>query len=238
MIRHRPSGYATGWATVIEDSRTWTPSIEPTLVVAPHPDDECVATGGLVSHLRRRGAPVVVFAVTDGDAAYESGDRAALARRRRCEQHAALHALDVSADATWRAGLPDGRVSEHEHLLTDSIAGVASDRRLRNIVAPWPHDHHHDHESVGRAAAAAAAATGADLVFSVFWGLFHTPAPASADHSFLRLELTGDDLDRKRAAIECHRSQLTADPPEVAVLSDAELEPTTWPFELYLGRPS
>ena len=37
------------------------------LVFAPHPDDETIGAGGLIFHLARRGVPVRVVFVTNGD---------------------------------------------------------------------------------------------------------------------------------------------------------------------------
>jgi hypothetical protein len=57
----------------------WQPSIEVdalahdvtrVVVVAPHPDDEIIGSGALLSALSRRGIPIVLIAVTDGEASH------------------------------------------------------------------------------------------------------------------------------------------------------------------------
>ena len=60
----------TGWARTLEQASAWIPNPVPTVVVAPHPDDETLAAGGLIAALTSRGIPVTVVAVTDGEHAY------------------------------------------------------------------------------------------------------------------------------------------------------------------------
>jgi LmbE family N-acetylglucosaminyl deacetylase len=70
-------------------------------VVAPHPDDETLAAGGLIATQRSRHLPVTLLAVTDGEAAYP--DVPDLARTRRLEQARAAVALGVTHEG-WKVG--------------------------------------------------------------------------------------------------------------------------------------
>ena len=79
------------WAPQRTDAQRWEPPRKLTVVVAPHPDDETLLSGGLIAHQARAGVPVIVLAVTDGEAAYP-GDPDGLARQRRREQRQALRA--------------------------------------------------------------------------------------------------------------------------------------------------
>ena len=58
------------WAPQRTDAQRWEPPRKLTVVVAPHPDDETLLSGGLIAHQARAGVPVIVLAVTDGEAAY------------------------------------------------------------------------------------------------------------------------------------------------------------------------
>src|SRR5712692_789971 len=89
------------------------------MVLAPHPDDETLATGGLLQQAVSAGAAVRVLFVTDGDnnpwpqRAVErrwqigSTARARWGERRRGEALAALACLGVAADSASFLGHPD-----------------------------------------------------------------------------------------------------------------------------------
>ena len=129
--------------------------------MVPHPEDETLLAGGLIVRQTRRGVPVVILAVTDGEAARPTWSHPVLARLRQSEQDKALHMLDVPGGSTMRLHLPDGRVADCERELTDVLAGMADEGDL--IVAPWVHDWHPDHEACGRAARNAAGIANATL---------------------------------------------------------------------------
>ena len=66
------------------------------VVVAPHPDDEALGVGGLITRCIAEGWAVHVVAVSDGEAAYGPQGREArrrLARRRHREQRGSLDRL-------------------------------------------------------------------------------------------------------------------------------------------------
>ena len=141
------------------------PEEKPTVIVAPHPDDETLAAGGLIATQRSRQIPVTLLAVTDGEAAYP--DVPDLGRTRRVEQARAAEALGIAQDAIVRLGLRDSAVAESEAALADQIEACINSDTL--LVAPWPRDPHPDHEACGRAAAPAASRTGATLISYFFW---------------------------------------------------------------------
>ena len=57
------------WAPQRTDAQRWEPPRKLTVVVAPHTEDETLLSGGLIAHQARAGVPVIVLAVTDGEAA-------------------------------------------------------------------------------------------------------------------------------------------------------------------------
>jgi LmbE family N-acetylglucosaminyl deacetylase len=67
------------------------------VVVAPHPDDETLAAGGLIAMQRFRQIHVTLLAVTDGEAAYPGVPD--LGRTRRVEQAHAADALGLARDS-------------------------------------------------------------------------------------------------------------------------------------------
>ncbi|WP_045233709.1 PIG-L deacetylase family protein [Deinococcus pimensis] len=84
----------------------------PILVVAPHPDDETLGAGGLISHAAARGMPVWVLFVTSGDAFPWSLPHALARLRRGGRAQIALgeERMDEALLATSRLGVPNERV--------------------------------------------------------------------------------------------------------------------------------
>ena len=89
------------------------------LILAPHPDDESLATAGLIQRAVKAGAKVRVLFATDGDnnpwpqrflerkLQISLTDRARWGRRRRKEALTALDLLGLRKDCVRFLGLPD-----------------------------------------------------------------------------------------------------------------------------------
>ncbi len=217
------------WRRGLAAVPAWQPPLAPTLVIAPHPDDEALAAGGLIAHLRARGVPVTVAAVTDGEKAY--GDTPGLGPIREREQTAALARLGVEPASIFRLHLDDSGVAAHEALLADLLAPFAP--AGTHIVAPWRHDFHPDHEACGRAAADVAARTGATLTSWLFWTWHRGTPELLASESLAALYLSEGEQAQKRAAVAEHRSQL-AHPSGQPILPANLLLPAQRPFEVFL----
>ena len=97
------------WLELLRQTSTWEVPNSPTVIVAPHPDDETLGAGGLIAAQRSRGFAVRVAAVTDGEKAYS--DVPGLAAMREREQTDALQRLSVPTECITRFRLPDGNVA-------------------------------------------------------------------------------------------------------------------------------
>ena len=177
-----------------------------TIVVVPHPDDETLLTGGLIARQTGGGVPVVIVAVTDGEAAYPSWPAPGLGRLRCTEQDKALHMLDVPGGSTVRLRLPDGKVSNHERELGRVLADLIDPGDM--IVAPWEFDWHPDHEACGRAAKWATSGRNVTLISSLFWAYHRVDPVKHPDLDIRRLDLTEAEMNRRLNALDAHRSQL------------------------------
>lgn len=208
------------------------------LVVTPHPDDETLGAGGLVQRARGAGAAVRVLRLTDGEAnpwpqrwlerrwRIDVAARARWAERRRAECDAALVALGLDPAADLVAlGWPDGGVTDR---LFDDAAGTVTGFRAvvdafapTHLVVPAADDRHPDHNVVP-VIAALALGDGAlrTLAYRVHGG---------SRGDALRLALTPAELDAKRRALACHRSQLA--------LSARRFEARVDPVEAYDADP-
>ncbi|WP_419804578.1 PIG-L deacetylase family protein [Terriglobus sp.] len=217
------------WELALRDVSVWQPPLVPTAVVAPHPDDETLAAGGLIAALREQGIPVNVIAVTDGENAYEG--QIGLGPVRDREQTQALRRLGVAAPQIPRLRLPDSGVSALESQLTTALEPLL--QNAHHIIAPWPHDFHPDHEVTGRAALAIAQRHSIPLTFYLFW-TWHRGTPEMLKRLDLRkLPLTPGQQQAKREALACHVSQLQHSSGE-PILPEDLLGPAWRPYEIYL----
>lgn len=194
------------------------------LLLAPHPDDETLAVGGLLQRAVQAGAHVRVVYVTDGENnpwaqranerrwSIGPADRLRWGVRRRGEALAALAALGVAPECATFLGFPDQRLTDlllaGEVRLANLIATELAGFGPTHFVLPSTQDAHPDHNAL-----AVEAAFALDQVQStaasprVFSYLVHTPRVRLAPRP-TTVALTTEDLVAKRRAIECHPSQL------------------------------
>lgn len=207
------------------------------VVVAPHPDDEVLAVGGLLTQLGRLGRDMLLVAVTDGTASHTGSEEwppERLARERPRESQAAWQQLGLHAVDVQRLGLPDGGLQTLRPLLADRL--VALLRPTDVVFTTWRLDGHPDHEATGDASAIAAARMGATLIEVPVWA-WHW---AHVDDARLpwararRVPLDADAVARKKAAVQVFRSQLAPDPSTGAgpILRDSTVERAARDFEM------
>ena len=192
---------------------------EPTLVLAPHPDDETIGCGGVIARKRAVGTPVrVVIAADGGDAA------------RRAECLEACRRLGVADDSVHFLGLPDGHLAEHRAELESALADALGACPTQ-VFVPSAIDAHPDH----RALAAAVDDLPADALRGIevlaypiwFWNRWawvdRTTPPWRQRLQLLWRPLrqlvgtrvvsvdTSATLAQQRAALDAHHSQVTPD---------------------------
>lgn len=173
------------------------------VIVVPHPDDEVLGLGGVLQELARRGVPVLLVGVTEGEASH-AGREEELRKRRAAERRDALSLLGSDAHVL-QLGHADGKVNEV--LLRFQLEQVIEPQDL--VLAPWSHDGHPDHDSCGRAAADLGRRTCSYLVWAWHWA---TPETLPL-HDAVRVQLSSEDLARKRRAVLAFVSQLEGDDP-------------------------
>jgi LmbE family N-acetylglucosaminyl deacetylase len=194
------------------------------VILAPHPDDEALAVGGLLQRAMHMRAEIHLLFVTDGEnnpwaqRATERrwrvgpADRERWRMRRRGEALASLECLGVPASRATFLAFPDQGLTD---LLMrgggDLLAALHETlERLRPtlLITPDADDLHPDHSALALIASFARGAMSPriprprSLQFIV-----HSRGPQR--HAELALRLTVEEHRRKRAAILCHGSQLT-----------------------------
>lgn len=173
------------------------------VLVVPHPDDEVLGLAGVLQELARRATPVLLVAVTDGEASHP-GRAAELRPLRASERALALSVLGSDPEIV-RLGHPDGAVDEQR--LRGQLRELVGPHDV--ALAPWSHDGHPDHDACGRATAGLGLRTYSYLVWAWHWA---TPADLPWEKA-LRVPLSVTDLTHKRRAVAAFRSQLAgADP--------------------------
>ncbi len=201
--------------------------LSPTLVVAPHPDDESLGCGGLLALLGDAGVEVHALLVTDGTASHPNSRRFdADARRalRDAEWRTALACLGIGACAMHRLGCPDGAVPVPGD---PRFAGVQADLCVlldaidpELVLLPWRRDPHPDHRAshaLMQAALAGRARSQRCLEYLVWAGERGVveDLPSRDEARSWRLDISAA-RERKRRAIAAHRSQhgqvITDDP--------------------------
>ena len=131
------------------------------LVVAPHPDDETLATGILIQRVLAAGGTVRVLLLTDGDnnpwpqrwlerrLLVGAADRVRWAARRRGELGAALRALGLDDGHVIAMGWPDQgltrQVAREAPACVDALVRALGRTQPNLVAMPALDDRHPDH---------------------------------------------------------------------------------------------
>lgn len=207
------------------------------VVVAPHPDDEILMAGGLMSGFHSREQALVLISATDGEGSHPGSAQWTehrLRRQRLLESRHALQRLDLDPNALdWRRlNLKDGAVARDEAYLVNHLTQLLRPDDL--LITTWRGDGHCDHEAIGRAAAQAAQASKAQLCEVPVWA-WHWAEPDDPRLPWSRarrVRLDEQRLARKREAIQAHVSQMQPDGTRAPILPPRLLECLLQPFEL------
>lgn len=192
------------------------------MVLAPHPDDESLAAGGLIQRALSRGAAVSVVFITDGEnnpwpqRALErririgARQRAEWGARRRAEAEAALRELGAEEVGVHRLGWPDGAVTWKLLDETAAMLGALRDliEREQPTVLALPDlvDRHPDHSAIHVLV---------EMVYQTTPGVTKPACLGYLLHGRARpgtplravFALSDAEQSRKRAAILAHASQ-------------------------------
>jgi LmbE family N-acetylglucosaminyl deacetylase len=183
------------------------------LAVGAHPDDVEILCAGTLAHYARQHAAITIAVLTNGDLGAGGPARAATARVRQAEAHAAAQVL--GAELVW-VGLPDGFLfdtRENRLLVIDVFRRARPDL----VFAHHPGDYHPDHRAAGQLVSAArllarepALRTGhrpTDRVAPLL--LMDTFLAEGAPPPDLWIDV-GDTMADKDAMVAAHTSQNTA----------------------------
>ncbi len=216
----------------------------PALILAPHPDDESLGTGGLIAMLAAAGRPPFVVFVTDGAGSHPGSAAyppARLVTVREAEATEACAALGLGRDRLAFLRLPDTDAPMGGPAFNRAVTTIADRCRAVHaaaILAPWEHDPHCDHLATHRMAVTVAAQLGIAHWAYPVWGWTLAPNHVLPDQAYdgVRIDIA-PWLSRKRQAIAAHRSQyagLITDDPAGFVLPADLLAIFDEPVETFL----
>jgi LmbE family N-acetylglucosaminyl deacetylase len=220
-------------------------SISRALFVAPHPDDESLGCGGLLTILARQRCEIVVLFVTDGGASHlhsRSWSRQRLAAQRRAEANAALSELGLAEHQRLFLNLRDADMPVPGCMEWCNAVACLSEimERLQPdlVVLPWRRDPHCDHraswqlmqEALGKARPMI-------LEYAVWLDELGSPddKPQAGEADPIAIDIRQAVASKKRA-IAAHLSQTSAlinDDPDGFRLSRDTIERLTGPVEYY-----
>jgi LmbE family N-acetylglucosaminyl deacetylase len=193
------------------------------LLVAPHPDDESLAAGGLLQRAKRAGAELRVIYVTDGEnnpwaqLVFEGRwpasvrDRRRWGARRRREAIHAVGQFGIEPGSVRFLGFPDQGLTDDlargDEKLLHALSAELRATQPTVVAIPSLGDRHPDHSAI---AVLALLAIDRGALHApppcVLRYLVHPPAQLEPGNAWVRLDTTEQVL--KRRAILCHRSQL------------------------------
>ena len=185
----------------------------PVLVLAPHPDDESLGCGSLLSAIWSGGGRAHVVCLTDGAASHPGSrthppDRIRLVRQAEMRRAVAILGggeadvtfLDLPDAASHRVAGPGCDPARALGSLADRLGALA-------LVAPSPLDPHCDHETGALAAwHVAHAHPGLRLLFYPIWSRWTSGGTAPVPEGMTPMAFDAPS-PRKAAAIAAHESQ-------------------------------
>ncbi len=202
------------------------PGTETMLVLAPHPDDETLGCGGLISQRRLQGDSVHVLYITDGEAAFPDSKTlapASVASMRRAEACSAMRILGVDLAEMTFLSVPDGTLKDlgaaAAAALESRIATVILRLRPDQIFLPCRRDGSSEHEAAFTRAMGALAQSGLrPRIFQYpVWARW-SPRGLVRLLGAKRVWRVGEEgfWDVKRRAIGAYVSQVRGVPPDDA----------------------
>ena len=189
----------------------------PSLVLAPHPDDETLGVGATIMRKVDAGTPVHLVVATDGSKS-PPGDPAQVTELRFSELRAACAVLGLGAEDVTRLPFVDAELASSEGALVGAIAEVVARWQPAEVLVTAEDDPHEDHAVLGRATRRALVGTGVRMLTYPIWQFDRPTRLARHLRLHTRPELVRTDgyRERKRAAVGAYPSQMAAhnDDPE------------------------
>ncbi|MGJ4859763.1 PIG-L deacetylase family protein [Labrys sp. La1] len=214
-------------------------------ILAPHPDDEALGTGGLIAACLQAGIDVNVAVLTDGAGSHPNSLRfpkARLIELRRQECRTGLEALGLLPANITHFDVPDTSAPTSGALFDQAVQRLSQlvvRSASTSLFVSWDKDPHCDH----LAAARIAEAVGQELPHLLLWHYpiwgWYLPSSMSIERPHpegFRLDIS-PWIGQKHRAIAAHASQMTKlidDDPEGFTFSAEKLRRFLEPTEYFI----
>jgi len=205
------------------------------MVFAPHQDDETLGCGGTVILKTRAGAPVSLVFMTDGATSHRQFMREEELRSlRKTEASKAAAVLGLVPENVHFLDFPDGKLNRFHAEAAAKVVSLLDLRRPDEVYVPYRFDGTPDHESTYAVVIEAMKNSGRSVEICEypvwFWNRWPwVPMELNFDRDSAREALkalwdclglrrfeefrsgvfVGDTLEKKRQALDQHRSQMT-----------------------------
>lgn len=216
------------------------PADKRAVIVAPHPDDEILGSGGLLQLLYHEKRPLLLISVTNGSSCHyysKHWNARRLGIIRSLESAEALNRLGLPhSTLKWiHGGFPDAQLAQHEQELQRFLSTYLQPSDV--VFTTWRKDGHSDHEAAARATLQACRMIGAQCYEMPIWA-WHWAVPEDPRIPWQRARkilLDHNTQARKRHAIQAFASQLYAAPESTQgpKLTPTKLQRLQQPFELF-----
>jgi LmbE family N-acetylglucosaminyl deacetylase len=164
------------------------------LVLVPHPDDEAIGCGGLISALVKEGCDVFTLLVSDGSGGPDAPFNASNVRLDEFQRSIEI----LGAQELNRLMLEDSNLVTHKIVLREQIKKHILQCSPDLIIAPWLGDSHPDHSVIGVCASDLSKELDLSLIAYEVW------TPLKPTHA---LDITPVSK-KKREAIQAHKTAL------------------------------
>ena len=190
------------------------------LITVPHMDDEVLACGGTIARLPEKERIHLIYA-TDGMKAPEpvlpwcDSVSPELGAIRRRESLSAMVLLGVPQENIHFLNLPEGRLERNQERLLLGISELIGRINPNHILMPFRYDRHRDHIALNRVVTAASLRALDHVQLSEYfvyyrWRLLPKRDVRKYIHTGCMLQVNiGEVSARKRAALDCFKSQTT-----------------------------
>lgn len=218
-----------------------------TLIVAPHPDDEALGCGGLISLLTALNQPVYVVFVTHGGASHPHSTTHLKIKLIALREQEALKSCEILGVKTENSSFfraEDGGLSNlkatKKSLLEEKFRHLFIDKKIDTVFLPWRRDPHQDHIATYQLAEKAVfiSEKPIKIVEYPIWLYKNSQKndwPLKEEVDIFKLDIQQQNRIKKRA-IFAHQSQtsiLIKDDPKGFILTEDLLAPFMKDFEIY-----
>jgi len=166
------------------------------LVLSPHPDDGELSAGGTIAREIREKGEVYFVVFTRAEKSLPSGSKAL----RKKEWTEAMGQLGVPSENTRMLDYELREFSNQRQEILEELLAMRDELHPDLVLAPSSADSHQDHQVINHEAIRAFKNT------CSIWGYEHPWNNLSFSFDVL-VSLTRKDVERKIAALRCHRTQ-------------------------------